>query len=161
MICFQIFFYTQILSHGAQRVVCNSEFAQVILPCVGARAAPGIGLAGDGGDGAVGLAPGKGLVGNLEGDLFARLPEVGGKLMREEERVVAALAVQSLDGIGSVQPGQAEATGVPLTEVEAVGSGLRYEEMKQFKSSHEWIGLCSADGVFSALKIGLISMLKI
>src|SRR5208283_2421678 len=90
-----------------------------------------------GGDGAIGHAAGEGLIGDLKCDLSAVLPEAGGELVREEEGVVTPLGAECLDRPASGLPGQAEPGGVPLAEVEAVGPGLRDEQMEQFKAGHK------------------------
>jgi hypothetical protein len=48
-------------------------------PGIGADAAAGEGLAGEGGDGSIRHAAGEGLIGRLKGDAFADLPEAGGE----------------------------------------------------------------------------------
>ena len=109
----------------------------MVAPGVGAGAAPGVGLAGDGGDGAIGHAAGEGLIGDLEGDALSGLPEAGSELVGEEESVVTPLGAEGLDRLASGLPGQADPGGVPLAEVEAVGAGLGDEQMEQFKAGHK------------------------
>jgi hypothetical protein len=62
--------------------------------------------------------------------------------MGEEESVVAPLGAQGLDCLVSGLPGQSKFCDVPLAELEAVGSGLRDKQMKQFKAGHKLADYC-------------------
>ena len=57
--------------------------------------------------------------------------------MGEEQRIITALLTQGLDRLAGRLPGQAKLGDVPFSELEAVGAGLGYEQMDQFKSSHK------------------------
>ncbi len=134
---------TEVLAHVAEGLFGDGEFTEMVAPDVFAGAAPGVSLAGDGSDGSVCFTSLKGLGGDLEGDLFAGLPEVRRELMREEKDVVSALLGEGLDGLGDGGPGEAEFIDVPLAKFEAVDPCLSDEEMEELEFCHDG-GFCEA-----------------
>jgi hypothetical protein len=123
-------------AHVAEGLLGGGEFPEVIEPGVLAGAAPGVALADDGADGAVGHAAREGLGGDLEGHSLAGLPEAGGELVREEEGVVTAFGGEGFDGVTCVFPGEPERADVPLAECETVGAGLDDQQLKQLEPCH-------------------------
>ena len=139
----EVLFDAQVSAHVAEWFFGEGEFAQMIAPCIGTRAAPGVSLAGYGGDGSIRFAPGKGLVVHLEGDMLAGFPEGGGELVGEEEGEVAALGAEGFHRLLGGLPGQPNLRDVPFAELEAVGPGLRDEQMQQFETSHKRTDYCA------------------
>ena len=123
----EVLFHPKVLTHIAQRLLRNGQLAQVISPGVVTGTPTGIPLAVDGGNGSIRLAPREGLGRHLEGNALACLPEAGGKLMREQERVVTAFGAQHLDRLPGRLPWQSKSGNVPLAKLEAIGSCLRDE----------------------------------
>jgi len=108
----------------------------VVLPGVFAEAAAGVALAADGEDGAVGAGSLECAARDEEGDFFAGFPEALREFVGEEQGVVAALGGKGLDGLAAGLPGESEARGKPLSELEAVGAGLAKEEFQEFEAGH-------------------------
>jgi hypothetical protein len=126
----------KITSHVAKRFFGDGEFAEVVTPDILAGAAPGVGLAGYGAEGSVGFATEEGLGRDEEGDVLACLPEVAGKLVREEENIVAALLGEGLCCMGGVYPRQVESADVPTAKLKAVETSLSDEKLDEFKFRH-------------------------
>ena len=121
----------------AEGIVGEAHLLEVVLPGVGLGAAAEVGFATDAGQRTVGAAAEEALRGDFEAHLFARLPEALGEVVREEERVVAAFAVEQVDALFGAGPGEAEPADVPFAEAESVLSRLLEEEAEKVDTGHE------------------------
>ena len=116
----KIVFHVEITADVAERFFGECHLAEVIAPCVLARATADKRLASHSLNRAVRHAALKALSGNLKRDLSARLPEGRGEFVREEQGVVIAMLFERGDGVCGVRPRQREARGVPATEFESI-----------------------------------------
>ena len=142
----------------AEGIFGEAHLLEVVLPGVGLGAAAEVRRALDGGRGAVRAAADKGLGGDLEGEVFAGVPEALGELVREEEGVVEAFAAEVVDGGVGGGPREAEPVDVPAAEVEAVLSRLLDDEAEKVDTgegvhAHRAVGETAGGGVGVTLEV--------
>src|SRR6202012_5308850 len=103
----------QVSPHIAQRLLCCRQFAQMIEPCIPTGSPPRVSLSVYGPDRSIRHLSRERLCRHLKGDQLTRLPEARGKLVREQQRIVAPLGGQHLHRLTRVSPWQAQLSDVP------------------------------------------------
>ena len=120
-------------------VVRGGHLAEVVLPHVGLDGAAGEGLAGNMHDLAPGVDAGVGDGGNHEAHVRAGAPEAAGKVVGEEQGVMATLSGEQGEGVFVSGPDGADVGLEPAAEFESVKLSLIQQQTQQLFTIHRTI----------------------
>lgn len=127
---FDFFFQMKIATKISKRFRSHGHLAEMVFPDVSPRRTAHVRFALDGGEGSVRKCAHEFLLGDEEGNLFSGLPEGLCEFGRKDQRVVAAANGYPRNGIFGCNPGTSAVLRVPGPELEAVGFGVRDEELE-------------------------------